>query len=240
MRTQRERLVQCAGSGLRSATLAFPNLPERAMAERTAQSESRLRILLIGASGTLGRAVHAEIAQRHDVLTAGRSSGDHRVDITDSKSIRALFATVGELDAVACAAGNVHFGPLAGMTEELYAIGLRDKLMGQVNLALLGAPHLRDGGSITLIAGILAEQPIRAGSSASMVNGALESFVRAAAIELPRGLRINAVSPNVFVESMATYGPYFRGFEAVPVARAALAFSRSVEGAQTGQVYKVY
>ncbi|MEP6940186.1 MAG: short chain dehydrogenase [Rudaea sp.] len=126
------------------------------------------------------------------------------------------------------------------MTDELYSIGLRDKLMGQVNLALLGREHLRDGGSITLITGILAEQPIRAGSSASMVNGALESFVRAAAVELPRGLRINAVSPNVFVESMSNYAPFFRGFEAVPVKRAALAFSRSVEGAQTGQIYRVY
>jgi NAD(P)-dependent dehydrogenase (short-subunit alcohol dehydrogenase family) len=112
--------------------------------------------------------------------------------------------------------------------------------MGQVNLAQIGRDHLNDCGSITLITGILGEQPIRTGSSASMVNGALEAFVRAAAIELPRGIRINAVSPNVFVESMPAYGPYFRGFEAVPVARAALAFSRSVEGAQTGQVYRVY
>jgi NAD(P)-dependent dehydrogenase (short-subunit alcohol dehydrogenase family) len=203
-------------------------------------TEPRLKILLVGASGTLGRAVHAELAQRHEVLTAGRNSGDHRVDITDSGSIRALFAKVGELDAIACAAGGVHYAPLADMTEALYAVGLRDKLMGQVSLALLGAPRLRDGGSITLIAGILAEQPIRAGSSASMVNGALESFARAAAIELPRGLRINVVSPNVFVESMGSYGPFFRGFEAIPVARAALAYSRSVEGAQTGQVYRVY
>ena len=97
-----------------------------------------------------------------------------------------------------------------------------------------------DGGSITLSSGILTEQPIRQGSSATMVNGAIEGFVRAAAIELDRGLRINAVSPNVVQESMAAYAPYFRGFEAVPAARAALAYSRSVEGAQTGQVYKVF
>jgi NAD(P)-dependent dehydrogenase (short-subunit alcohol dehydrogenase family) len=203
-------------------------------------TERRLKVLLVGASGTLGRAVHAELVRRHDVVTAARNSGDHRVDITDTASIRTLFETLGELDAIACAAGGVHYAPLADMSEESYAIGLRDKLMGQVNLALLGAPHLRDGGSITLIAGILAEQPIRTGSSASMVNGALEAFARAAAIELPRGLRINAVSPNVFVESMGSYGPFFRGFEAIPVARAALAYSRSVEGAQTGQVYRVY
>jgi NAD(P)-dependent dehydrogenase (short-subunit alcohol dehydrogenase family) len=202
-------------------------------------SKSVPKVLLVGASGTLGRAVHAELARRHEVLTASRN-GKLKVDITDSTSIHRLFKKTGNVDAIVCAAGKVHFGALAEMTEELYAIGLRDKLMGQVNLALIGRDYLNDGGSITLITGILAEQPIRLGSSASMVNGAIEAFVRAAAVELPRGLRINAVSPNVFAESMPGYAPYFRGFEAIPVARAALAFSRSVEGAQTGQVYKVF
>jgi NAD(P)-dependent dehydrogenase (short-subunit alcohol dehydrogenase family) len=197
------------------------------------------KILLIGASGTLGRAVHAELKQRHEVLAASRR-GKFKVDISDAASIQRLFKQIGKVDAIVCAAGKVHFGALADMTDALYTIGLRDKLMGQVNLALIGRDYLNDGGSITLITGILAEQPIRQGSSASMVNGAIEAFVRAAAIELPRGIRINAVSPNVFTESMAGYAPYFRGFEPIPVARAALAFSRSVEGAQTGQVYKVF
>ena len=209
------------------------------MPARKSVKSVRPRVLLVGASGTLGRAVRAELEQRHDVLAASRS-GKLQVDITDAASIGRLFARIGKVDAIACAAGNVHFGPLAAMNDELYAIGLRDKLMGQVNLALIGRDHLNDGGSITLITGILAEQPIRAGSSASMVNGALEAFVRAASIEMPRGIRINAVSPNVFSESMPGYAPFFRGFEAIPVARAALAYSRSIEGAQTGQVYKVY
>jgi len=209
------------------------------MPKKAVVAASKPTLLLIGASGTLGRAVQAELAPRHTVVGASRS-GKHKVDITDPASIRRLLKQVGRMDAIACAAGHVHFGALAEMSEELYAIGLRDKLMGQVNLALIGREYLNDGGSITLISGILAEQPIRFGSSASMVNGALEAFVRAAAIELPRGLRINAVSPNVFVESMPAYAPYFRGFEAIPVARAAQAYSRSIEGAQTGQVYRVY
>jgi NAD(P)-dependent dehydrogenase (short-subunit alcohol dehydrogenase family) len=209
------------------------------MPKKPANKPVVAKVLLIGASGTLGRAVHAELALRHQVLAASRS-GKLKVDITDSSSIRRLFKKTGKVDAIVCCAGKVHFGALAEMTEELYAIGLRDKLMGQVNLALIGSDYLNDGGSITLITGILAEQPIRLGSSASMVNGAIEAFVRAAAVELPRGLRINAVSPNVFAESMPVYAPYFRGFEAIPVARAALAFSRSVEGVQTGQVFKVF
>jgi NAD(P)-dependent dehydrogenase (short-subunit alcohol dehydrogenase family) len=138
----------------------------------------------------------------------------------------------------------VNFAPLSAITpasagESVYGLGLANKLMGQVNLTLAARDCLRDGGSITLIAGILSQEPIAMGSSASMVNGALESFARAAAIELPRGLRINVVSPTVFVESMGGYAPFFRGFEPVPVASAALAFSRSIEGRQTGQVYRV-
>ena len=209
------------------------------MPKKSTNKPAAPKVLLVGASGTLGRAVHAELALRHQVLAASRS-GQLKVDITDSASIRRLFKKTGKVDAIVCTAGKVHFGALAEMTEELYAIGLRDKLMGQVNLALIGRDYLNDGGSITLITGILAEQPIRSGSSASMVNGAIEAFVHAAAVELPRGLRINAVSPNVFAESMPGYAPYFRGFEPIPVARAALAFSRSVEGAQSGQVYKVF
>jgi NAD(P)-dependent dehydrogenase (short-subunit alcohol dehydrogenase family) len=208
-------------------------------------SERRLRILLVGASGTLGRAVAAELGQRHEVIAAGRSSGSIKIDLTDVESISRGLKEVGELDAVISAAGKATFAPLADFKaapfgESLHTLGISDKLLGQVNLALAARDYLCDGGSITLTTGILTEQPIVAGSSASLVNGAVEAFVRAAAIELPRGLRINVVSPNVLTEAMPSYGPFFRGFEPVTAARAALAFSRSVEGAQTGQVYKVF
>lgn len=198
------------------------------------------RVLLVGASGTLGRAVAGELSARHDLLSAGRNSGELRLDLTDSDSIRAALAQAGPLDAVVCAAGNVHFAPLLQIGAAGWQVGLVDKLMGQVNLSLLAAEYLREGGSITLTGGVLADQPIRQGASASLVNGALEAFVRAAAIELPRGLRINLVSPTVLLEAMPAYAPYFRGFEPVPAARAALAYARSVEGAETGKVYRVH
>jgi NAD(P)-dependent dehydrogenase (short-subunit alcohol dehydrogenase family) len=199
-----------------------------------------MNILLVGALGTLGRAVAAELGARHTVISAGRNSGDLRIDLTDRDSIAAALAQAGPLDAVVSAAGNVAFGGLLDLTPEQWDLGLRDKLMGQVNLALLAAPLLADGGSITLTTGILADDPIRYGASASLVNAGIEGFVRAAAVELPRGVRINAVSPGVLQESMPGYAPYFRGFEAVPAARVALGFSRSVEGAQTGQVFRVF
>ena len=197
-----------------------------------------MRILIVGANGTIGKAVAEELGKRHDIVTAGRSSGDVRVDITNRRSILDLYEHLRELDAVACCAGNVHFAPLDKMTPEEFDLGLRDKLMGQVNLVLAGRDYVEPGGSFTLIAGVLSQDPIVAGASASMVNGAIESFVRAAAIELA-GHRINAVSPTVLEESMDSYGAFFRGFEAVPVRRVALAYSKSVEGDQTGQVYRV-
>lgn len=199
-----------------------------------------MKILLIGASGTLGQAVANELGQRHEIIRVSRSSGDLNVDITDSASIDALFAKVGSFDALVSAAGKVHFGALAEMGEAEFAVGLKDKLMGQVNLVLIGSRYANDGASFTLTTGILSEDPIRFGSSASMVNAAVEGFVRSAALELPRGQRINAVSPNVLVESMQGYAPYFRGFKPVPAADAALGYARSVEGAQTGQVYKIW
>jgi NAD(P)-dependent dehydrogenase (short-subunit alcohol dehydrogenase family) len=198
-----------------------------------------MKIIIIGARGTIGQAIVKELESRHEIIRVGKSRGDVLVDITDPRSIRAMYERAGRVDAVVAACGNVHFGPLSDMTPELYDIGLKDKLMGQVNLVLLGREFVNEGGSFTLTSGVLSWDPIRYGSSASMVNGALESFTRAAALELPRGLRLNTVSPTVIQESLPSYGPYFRGYEAVPAARAALAYSRSVEGAQTGQVYQV-
>ncbi|MFE3969187.1 short chain dehydrogenase [Stenotrophomonas sp. YIM B13575] len=200
-----------------------------------------MKILLVGASGTLGQAVARHLGQQHDILAAGRRSGSLRVDLTDDASVRELFAQTGPVDAVISTTGKLHFGPLQQMTPEQFNIGLQDKLLGQVRLALAAQHHLNVGGSITLTSGIVSAQPIRDGANATAVNHALEGFVRAAALELlPRGLRINVVSPNVLVESMEAYAPYFPGFEAVTAQRAALAFQRAVEGIQSGETITVW
>jgi NAD(P)-dependent dehydrogenase (short-subunit alcohol dehydrogenase family) len=198
-----------------------------------------MRIVVVGATGTIGKAVVAALKDRHDIVEVGHRGGQHRVDIADSASIKALFGRIGRFDALVSAAGKVHFGDLADMTETEMSVGLKDKLMGQVNLVLIGRDHANDGGSFTLTSGVLSHDPIRYGASASMVNGALDCFARAAAIELPRGLRINVVSPGVIVESMGLFGEYFRGHEPVPVSRVATAYVKSVEGRQTGQVFHV-
>jgi NAD(P)-dependent dehydrogenase (short-subunit alcohol dehydrogenase family) len=197
------------------------------------------KILLIGATGAIGQAVAKNLGARHQLITAGRSSGDHRVDLTQDCSVAALLEIVGKVDAIVSATGNLHFGSLTEMTAEQFNVGLQDKLLGQVRLALRGQHYLNDGGSITLTAGVLSIEPIRAGANATAVNAALEAFAAAAAIELARGIRINTVSPTLLTESIGTYGAFFPGFETVSAERAALAYQRSVEGAQTGRVYRV-
>lgn len=198
-----------------------------------------MNILVVGGTGTIGKAVVAELSARHTIVIAGRQSGDVLVDITDNASIENMYKQAGKVEAVVSVAGNVHFGALSQLKAEHFAIGLQSKLMGQINLVLLGLAYVNEGGSFTLTSGILNRDPIIYGAPAAMVNGGLEGFVKSAALEMPKNMRINVISPTVLLESMPKYAPYFRGFMPVAAARVALAYSKSVEGAQTGQVYEV-
>ena len=198
-----------------------------------------MKIIVIGASGTVGRAVAQELSQRHEVIHVGRTQGDYQVDITSQQSVESLFEKTGRVDAIVSATGNLFFGPLATMSDSDFNQGLQDKLLGQIRLALTGQHYLNDGGSITLISGIVAHEPIAQGVNATTVNAGLEGFVRAAACELPRGIRINLISPTVLTESAAAYDGFFPGFASVPAASVAQAYRRSVEGIQSGRIYKV-
>ncbi len=208
-------------------------------------SSKRLKILIIGASGTIGSAVKENLSQRHDVITAGTKSGDIQLDITDPESIRRAFEQLSPLDAVVTTLGKATFAPFdeleaAPLESSQHRLGIENKLMGQVNVAQCARDHLVDGGSITLTGGILNEHPVPGSVSPSMVNGALDAFVKAAAMEMPRGIRINIVSPSVLRESLGKYGPFFRGFKPVAAEDVALAYSRSVESLVNGQVLKVW
>ncbi|WP_242389146.1 short chain dehydrogenase [Kosakonia cowanii] len=198
-----------------------------------------MKIIVIGATGTLGRAVVTELGQDNEVISVGLTHSDLQVDLTRDESVEALFAQTGRADAIMATTGSLFFGPLTAMRAEDFAFGLNDKLLGQVRLSLIGQHYLNDGGSITLTSGIIGSEPIAQGVNATAVNAALEGFVRAAACELPRGLRINVVSPTVLSESVEKYGAFFPGFESVPAARAALAYRRSVYGVQTGRTFTV-
>jgi NAD(P)-dependent dehydrogenase (short-subunit alcohol dehydrogenase family) len=201
-----------------------------------------MKIIIVGATGTIGKAVDKLLSAsraKHEILRASRHQGDFQVDTTSPKSIEALYEKTGPFDALISATGDVHFGPLADFTQEQFEVGLRSKLMGQVNLVVLGLKHVRDGGSFTLITGQINEDPIRFGASGAMVNAGVEGFVRSAAIEMPRGVRINAVSPTMTEESAGAFGPFFPGQKPIPASEAANGFLKSVEGPQTGQVYRI-
>jgi NAD(P)-dependent dehydrogenase (short-subunit alcohol dehydrogenase family) len=199
-----------------------------------------MRILLVGAYGAIGSAVEAELGKKHEIIRAGRSRGDVRIDISSEASISRVFEETLRLDAVIAAAGELHFGPLMDMTSAQLAFGINSKLLGQVNLARFAAKYIADGGSVTLVSGIIGEQPVAGGAIAALVNAAIEGFVLGASVNMPRGIRINAVSPGIVTETKDKYAPLFDGFEPVPARRVAVAYARSVEGAQTGQVYRVF
>lgn len=193
-----------------------------------------MRILLIGASGHIGQAAHAALGERHEVVAVSRSTSPY-VDTTDEASIEALFADVGEVDAVIVAVGSVPFKPLDALTRDDYRAAFLGKVLSQLDVVRIGTPFLRDGGSFTLTTGILAREAIATGAAASMANGALESFVIGAAVELPRGIRINAVSPTV-LEDAPGYHDSFPGFAPVASDVVGLAFVKAVEGVATGRI----
>lgn len=199
-----------------------------------------MRILHVGATGTIGQAVGVALRGRgHDVVDAHRGSSDHPVDISLAESVGELVAGVGEVDALVSTAGTTPFGAWDDLSREDWAAGLESKLLGQVELVRQGAKIVRPGGSFTLITGILGREPIRDGSIAAAVNGALEAWVRASAGELWGRFRINAVSPTVLTESQEKYAAAMPGYPTVDAVEVGQAYLRSVESMETGHVYEL-
>ena len=198
-----------------------------------------MKILVIGGNGTIGKRIVEHFSKDDEVLTAGRNSGDFKVDIADSKSIEQLFKDTGTLDAIICAAGEAKWAPLDDLSEEDYYIGLRSKLMGQVNIVRIGRHHLNPGGSITLTTGILADDPVVKTASAAMVNGGVHSFVQAAALEM-NTVRVNVVSSGAVMDSWDKYQGYFPGHPPIAMDKMMNGYIRSVKGRDTGKVIRIY
>ena len=198
-----------------------------------------MKILLIGGRGTIGKKLAAALGN-HELIVAGRNSGDEQVDIASAASIEKLFKRLAELDACVCTAGTGYYGDFQTMKEEDMLPGIKGKLLGQVNLVLIGKEYLREGGSFTLTSGIASEMPARNGTTVAMINGAINSFVLGAAQELKQDQRINAVSPGLVEDSLERYGALFPGYDPVPMSRVVNAYVRSIEGALNGEIIKVY
>src|SRR5713226_6116427 len=204
------------------------------------QNGGFMKIILTGANGTIGELVQTAMAGAgHEIVKVGRKSGDFQVDIENRESVRKLYQAVGSFDAVAVAAGEVVFAPLSQLTAENWQFSLGSKLMGQISLVQEAIPFINESGSFTLVSGVLNEEPIFAGVAGATVSGALEGFVRAAAVELPKGLRINLVNPTILKESEAHMGSFFPGVVPVEGWRVAQAYKRAILGVQTGRVYRV-
>jgi len=195
-----------------------------------------VKIIIVGANGAVGRAAFAELSARHEIIRVGRSSGDVLADIEDLESIRSMYKQIGNVDAVVSAVGHGHFGAVDEMTSDLFMKGINHKVLPQINLVLEGFDYMNDGGSFTLTSGVLNRDPIPGGSSAAAANGAIDGFVLGAAVDMPRGIRINAVSPEVLEVSRSRYDGFFRGHVHVSDEDVGLAFSKAVEGCLSGQV----
>jgi NAD(P)-dependent dehydrogenase (short-subunit alcohol dehydrogenase family) len=199
-----------------------------------------MRIIVVGGAGTIGTAVVELLSARHDVVVAGRHSGDVQVDISSRDSVQSMYRHVGTFDALACAAGEAHFGPFETVTEEELTLGVHSKLLGQLRLVLLGRSLISEGGSFTLISGYLLDDPIPEAAGFAVANGGVEGFVRAAALRLERGVRINAVSPGLAQDSYEQFGSCNPGRRPVPMREIASGFERSIEGWRTGEIIRAW
>jgi len=196
-----------------------------------------MKIIIVGASGTMGKYLVSALEKEHEIIKAGSKSGDIQVDITSPESIENLFRQAGSFDALISTAGPTYMGPWKSLTDKEFRKGVEGKMMGQINLVLIGQHYINPKGSFTLITGALTHDPQRNFANASAANGAVEGFVRAAAIELGNGIRINAVSPTV-IENSPQYFPYFPGDIPVTMKQLEYCFRKSVFGAGTGKIIK--
>jgi len=193
-----------------------------------------MKVVVIGATGTIGRAIVQAIGNRHEVIPVSFSKSVIKVDIADRESIAKMFETTGRVDAVISAAGLAKFGPMKSLTNADFALGLENKLMGQVNLVRLGIDHVNDNGSITLTSGILSRKPMVGSTAISLVNSALEGFGRAAALEIPRNIRINIVSPNWVVDTLKAFN--MDPAIGTPVEVVVRTYLQALEGIMNGEV----
>lgn len=193
-----------------------------------------MRIVVIGATGTIGRSVVNILSKDHEVVPVAHRGGPITVDLARKESIEELFNQVGSFDGLVCAAGVARFGPMSDLTDTDYQLGLANKLMGQVNLVRIGHRRISDYGCITLTSGVLSQHPIAGSTSISMVNAAVEGFVRAAALEMERGVRLTAVSPPWVKETLTALG--MDSSPGMPADKVALAYQACIERKLSGKI----
>lgn len=199
-----------------------------------------MKILIIGGTGTIGKKIVERLEPIHQIITAGKTNGDYQFDMANSESIHGLFDNLGKLDAIICAAGEAKWASFQELSENDYFIGIKSKLMGQVNLCRIGRNHLNEGGSITLTSGILADKPVHMTTSAAMVNGAIHSFVKAVILDLDQNIRINVVSSGLVEDAAEKYSDYFPGHPIIPMSRVVDAYEKCLNSTMNGEIVRIY
>ncbi|NQU88615.1 MAG: short chain dehydrogenase [Mariniphaga sp.] len=199
-----------------------------------------MKILIIGGYGTIGNKVVTYFSKKNETIIAGRSKGDIKVDIADETSIKQMFEETGKVDAIINIAGQVKWAPFNEMSNQDFNIGIKNKMMGQVNLVRIGKDYLNQGGSITLTTGILADDPVFGTTGAALVNSGIHGFVNAVKDELENGIRINVVSPGLVEDSAEKIGHLFPGRKVIPMDQVVNGYIRSVEDNKTSEVIRIY
>lgn len=198
-----------------------------------------MKVLIVGGNGTIGKKVKIRFSENHEVIVAGRSSGDVQVDIASSNSIATMLEATGKVDAIINVAGDAKWDKFDNLSEDDFYIGIKSKMMGQVNLVRLGKEYLNPGRSITLTTGILADDPVAMTTSAAMVNGAIQSFTKAVALELENGIRVNCVSADLVEDAYEKYKDYFPGNTPVPMHKVVDAYVKCALGKINGEILRI-
>jgi len=199
-----------------------------------------MKILVVGGNGTIGSCIANRLKEKHEVIIAGRNSGKVKVDIESAESIKTMYEQTGKLDAIVSCAGATKWAAFETMTEDDFYLGIKSKMMGQINLVRLGQEYLNESGSFTLTTGILAEDPVYMTTNAAMVNSSIHGFILAVSQELKNGQRINVVAPGLVEDSKDKFGDYFPGHNPVPMHKVANGYVRSVEGKRSGEIIRIY
>jgi len=192
-----------------------------------------MKIIVFGATGLIGREIINQLSPEHEIIRVSRSSGDIQADYTDESSLIKMFEEIGSFDALVSVAGNdSQFVAFKDLKSTHFRSGIERKLMGQVNLVLLGMKYINKGGSFTLSSGYLSHYPNAYSMATSPFNAFIDNFVQSMSSQMPKHIRINVVSPAP-VADKAQYG-------VVTPKMVAGDFVQIIEGQETGKVFKVW
>ena len=194
-----------------------------------------MKVIIIGASGKIGREIDKAVSANHEVVRVGATSGDVQCDYTDAESVRSMFKTVGAYDALVAVAGrDSKFRSFDELVDDDYRYGFERKFLGQIRLLALGQSSIQDGGSFTFTSGFLNHYPNPSSIATGPLNAAVDTFVQNTAQLLPRGIRINVVSPAPLVE------PGRDGRGLVTAAQCAEVYVQAIEGTMSGQILRAW